>query len=75
MTFRSLTAGPRVDDTKTTAPHPSELSTCETSALVEHKPVSKDEEGRKNETPEKLLLMLTNCAGMKPDEIERCNDI
>lgn len=42
ITFRSCTAGPQVDDTRTTAPHPSELSTWKTSARVVCRPISED---------------------------------
>ena len=40
MTFSSRTAGKRVDDAKTTAPHRSEVSMCRTSDRVERRPVS-----------------------------------
>lgn len=42
MTFRSCTAGPQVNDSRNTAPHPSELNTCKTFAHVELRPISKN---------------------------------
>lgn len=62
MTFSSCTARPRVDSTKTTVPHPSELSTCKTCASVERRPISEAVlEGEKWDSIETFIYVNNLC--------------